>query len=109
MAEHPFDTLARCLGASRSRRGMLKQVGAALAGVLAASLLPRAADEPALAAAPCSPATCRQGCCDKGGHCVAGTATTTCGSQGAGCRTCARGERCEGGGCITAGGACNGA
>src|SRR5438067_12253786 len=40
--EHPFDTLSRSLGEQRSRRGLLKQFVGAMAGAVAASVLPRA-------------------------------------------------------------------
>jgi len=60
--EHPFDRLSRALGAARSRRAVLRQVGAVLAGAMAASVLPRGAR----AAAPCAPGlvACGGGCAD---------------------------------------------
>jgi hypothetical protein len=41
--EHPFDTFSRSLAARRSRRGVLKHLGAAFVGALTASLPRRAA------------------------------------------------------------------
>jgi len=54
----------------------------------------------ALAAQPCSSATCG-GCCDTGGRCLAGTANDSCGTGGAACSACTGTQTCDATGACT--------
>lgn len=49
----------------------------------------------------CGPGTCK-GCCDARGACVPGGTLTTCGGGGGACDTCAAGQRCAAGLCVSA-------
>lgn len=47
----------------------------------------------------CTPASCKAGCCDEDGECLAGTGLFDCGVSGAKCQRCAVTETCRVGAC----------